>query len=94
MASTPTMEVEMPYKDKSDRDLKQEYKTQVARGEHGKRMERQRARRALDAKGISRAGLDVSHNVPFVKGGDNSDGYKLESPHTNRARNYKKLGKP
>jgi len=36
----------------------------------------------------------VSHNVPFVKGGDNKDGYKLESPHTNRARNYKKLTKP
>ncbi len=83
----------MPYKDPKDRDLKHEYKLQVARGEHEKRMERQRARRALDAKGVDRTGKDVSHNKPFVKGGDNSDGYKLESPHTNRARNYKKLKK-
>lgn len=81
----------MPYKNKADRNLPREYQLQVKRGEHAKRMERQRARRALDAKGVDRTGKDVSHNVPFVKGGDNSDGYKLESPSKNRARNYKKL---
>ena len=81
----------MPYKDPKDRDLKHEYELQKKRGEHGKRMERQRARRALDAKGVDRTGKDVSHNVPFVKGGDNSDGFKLEDPSKNRARNYKKL---
>jgi hypothetical protein len=85
---------DMPYKNPDDRNLKREYKLQVERGELPKRMERQRARRALDAKGVDRTGKDVSHNVPFVKGGDNKDGYKLESPHTNRARNYKKLTKP
>lgn len=79
----------MPYKDPNDRDLKQEYKLQVKRGEHGKRMERQQARRALDAKGVDRTGKDVSHNRAFVNGGHNSDGYKLESPSKNRARNYK-----
>jgi hypothetical protein len=84
----------MPYKNPDDRNLKREYQLQVKRGELPKRMERQRARRALDAKGIDRTGKDVSHNVPFVKGGDNSDGYKLESPSKNRARNYKKLTKP
>lgn len=81
----------MPYKNPKDRNLEREYELQVKRGEHAKRMERQRARRALDAKGVDRTGKDVSHNVPFVKGGDNSDGYKLESPSKNRARNYKKL---
>ena len=81
----------MPYKNPKDRNLEREYQLQVKRGEHAKRMERQRARRALDAKGVDRTGKDVSHNVPFVKGGDNSDGYKLESPSKNRARNYKKL---
>ena len=34
------------------RDYKKEYQTQLARGEHPDRMERQRARRALDAKGV------------------------------------------
>ena len=46
---------------KSPRPYKHEYEKQVARGEHADRMERQRARRALDKKGVSRAGKDVSH---------------------------------
>jgi len=79
----------MPYKDPKDRDLKHEYQLQLKRGEHEKRMERQRARRSYDKRGIDRTGKDVSHNVPFKKGGDNSDGFKLESPSKNRARNYK-----
>ena len=80
----------MPYKNPDDRNMKHEYVMEKKRNEHPKRMERQRARRALDAKGVDRAGKDVSHNVPFVKGGDNADGYKLEAPSKNRARNYKK----
>ena len=43
------------------RNYRQEYKTQVARGEHEDRMERQRARRELDKKGVSRDGKDVAH---------------------------------
>ena len=35
------------------RNYKQEYKTQQERGEHENRMERQRARRKLDAKGVT-----------------------------------------
>jgi len=38
------------------RNYKQEYKTQEQRGEHENRMERQRARRKLDAKGVTRQG--------------------------------------
>lgn len=67
------------------RDYKQEYKTQVARGEHPSRMERQRARRALDAKGVDRSGKDVAHTVALSKGGSNKDGYKLQAPSKNRS---------
>ena len=74
------------------RDYKQEYKTQKDRGEHDDRMERQRARRALDAKGVDRTGKDVSHNKALAKGGSNKEGYKLESPSKNRARNGHRPG--
>ena len=57
------------------RDFKQEYKTQVARGEHPDRMERQRARRTLD----------VAHVKALSKGGSNSDGVKLQAPSKNRS---------
>lgn len=67
------------------RDYKQEYKTQQERGEHDNRMERQRARRALDKKGVERKGKDVSHVVALSKGGRNKDGVKLQQPSKNRS---------
>lgn len=67
------------------RNYKQEYKTQVARGDHEKRMERQRARRALDKKGVNRDGKDIDHVKPLSKGGANKDGLKLVSPTKNRS---------
>jgi hypothetical protein len=67
------------------RDYKQEYKTQQERGEHDNRMERQRARRALDQKGVARKGKDVSHVVALSKGGRNKDGVKLQAPSKNRS---------
>ena len=67
------------------RDYKQENKTQQARGEHENRMERQRARRALDKKGVARKGKDVSHVVALSKGGRNKDGIKLQPPSKNRS---------
>ena len=67
------------------RDYKQEYKTQKARGEHENRMERQRARRKLDAKGVSRTGKDVAHVKALSKGGSNADGIRLESASKNRS---------
>lgn len=75
----------MPYVNKK-RPYKKEYQQQKARGEHGDRMERQRARRAMDKKGVDRSGKDVSHNKALSKGGSNKDGYKLESRSKNRAR--------
>jgi len=83
----------MPYT-KSPRPYKREYQLQKERGEHEDRMERQRARRAFDAKhGKSkRAGKDISHNKPLAEGGSNKDGYRLEAPSKNRARNGQKKG--
>ena len=79
----------MPYT-KSPSPYKHEYKKQKARGEHANRMERQRARRAYDKKGINRKGKDVSHNKALSKGGSNKQGTRLESPSKNRSRNYQK----
>jgi len=67
------------------RNFKQEYKTQVDRGEHENRMERQRARRKLDAKGVDRTGKDVAHVKALSKGGSNATGIKLEAPSKNRS---------
>jgi hypothetical protein len=79
----------MPYT-KSPRPYKHEYQLQKGRGEHPARMERQKARRAMDAEGVDRKGMDISHNKPLRNGGTNKDGYRLESPSKNRARNGKK----
>lgn len=67
------------------RNYKQEYKTQVSRDEHPDRMERQRARRKLDANGVSRAGKDVAHVKALSKGGTNKDGVTLQTPAKNRS---------
>ena len=74
----------MPYVNK-DRPYKKEYAQQKERGEHENRMERQRARRKLDAKGVSRKGKDVAHVKALSKGGSNAEGVRLESPHKNRS---------
>lgn len=77
----------MPYVNK-ERPYKKEYAQQKARGEHKNRMERQRARREFDKKygKENREGKDISHKKALSKGGNNSDGYRLESPSKNRAR--------
>ncbi len=73
----------MPYKNpEKDRNYKKEYQLQ-----------KERARRSYDAKGVDRAGKDVSHKKMLSKGGSNSDGTYLESPSKNRARNGKSKGK-
>ena len=74
----------MPYT-KSPRPYKHEYEMEKKRNEHPARMERQRARRKLDAKGVSRKGKDVAHVKALSKGGSNSDGIRLESPSKNRS---------
>jgi hypothetical protein len=74
----------MAYTNKK-RPYKKEYEQQKARGEHENRMERQRARRKLDAKGVDRTGKDVAHVKALSKGGSNKDGVRLEAPSKNRS---------
>ena len=87
----------MPYKNKADR--KKQKNAPVGSKEHERRMERQRARRAMDRKGKDankngkadkREGKDVSHKKALSKGGSNKDGVTVESRSANRSRNYKK----
>ena len=83
----------MPYT-KKPRPYEHEYQLQKKRGEHEARMERQRARRALDKKGKdlngngkadAREGKDVAHVKALSKGGTNKNGVRIESPTKNRS---------
>jgi hypothetical protein len=74
------------------RPYKKEYEQEVERGEHDNRMERQRARRDMDKKGVSRKGKDVAHVKALSKGGSNADGVRLESPAKNRSFKRKSNG--
>ena len=80
----------MPYKNPADR--KKQTNKPVGSKTFEARMERQRARRAVDKDGVDnkREGKDVSHKKALSKGGSNKDGYTIESSSKNRARNYKK----
>jgi hypothetical protein len=71
---------------KSPRPYKHEYEMQKERGEHENRMERQRARREMDKKGVDRKGKDIDHVVALSKGGTNSPkNLRLVKPSTNRS---------
>ena len=83
----------MPYVNKP-RPYKKEYQQQVARGELPDRMERQRAREAIDKVSADkngnniadkREGKDVAHRVALSKGGANKDGVRIEAPSKNRS---------
>jgi hypothetical protein len=75
----------MPYVTKP-RPYKKEYEQQVARGEHPARMERQKARRAMDTKGVERTGKDIDHKKPLSKGGTNTaSNLRVVKPSTNRS---------
>lgn len=75
----------MPYVNK-ERPYKKEYAQQVARGEHPLRMERQKARRAMDANGVNRKGKDIDHKKPLSKGGTNAaSNLRLVKSSTNRS---------
>lgn len=83
----------MPYVNKP-RPYKKEYEQQVARGELPARMERQRAREAIDKVSADkngnniadkREGKDVAHRVALSKGGANKNGVRIEAPSKNRS---------
>jgi hypothetical protein len=67
------------------RPYKKEYQQQLDRGDIPNKLERQKARRKLDTKGVDRAGKDVAHVKALSKGGSNADGVRLESPSKNRS---------
>jgi hypothetical protein len=76
------------------RPYKKEYQQELARGEHDRRMERQRGRRAIDKTGVDangngkadkREGKDVAHVKALDKGGLNKDGLRIESAAKNRS---------
>lgn len=76
------------------RPYKKEYQQEKARGEHERRMERQRGRRAIDKTGVDangngkadkREGKDVAHVKALDKGGLNKDGLRIESASKNRS---------
>ena len=83
----------MPYT-KKPRPYKKDYQQQKTRDEHGDRMERQRARRAMDktgkdanrnGKADKREGKDIAHKKPLSRGGTNKDGVTVQSRKRNRA---------
>ena len=83
----------MPYVNKP-RPYKKEYQQELSRGEHERRMERQRARRALDkklpdhngnGKADAREGKDVAHKKALDKGGSNKDGTYIATAAKNRS---------
>jgi len=75
----------MPYTNKP-RPYKKEYQQQLARDEKPKRNARERARYAMDKKGIDRTGKDIDHVIPLSKGGTNApSNLKLKSPSKNRS---------
>lgn len=83
----------MPYT-KTPRPYAHEYDLEKKRKEHPDRMERQRARRAVDkvgkdangnGKADKREGKDVAHVKALSKGGTNKDGTRIETAAKNRS---------
>jgi hypothetical protein len=85
----------MPYT-KSPRPYKHEYEMEKKRGEHERRMERQRLRRAYDKThpdspldkdhtAESREGKDLAHKKALDKGGSNKQGYSVQTKAKNRS---------
>jgi hypothetical protein len=76
------------------RPYAKEYQQQKERGEHGNRMERQKARRAMDkigkdtngnGKADKREGKDVAHRKALDKGGSNKEGVYVTTAAKNRS---------
>ena len=75
---------------KEKRDWKKEYQTQLARGDDKGLLERQKARRLYDKKGIDRTGKNIDHVKPIKTGGKTTTGnLRLRSPRANKSDNKK-----
>ena len=67
---------------------KKQYELQKNRGETKDQLERQKARREYDKKGIDRKGKDIDHIKPIRAGGKTSSGnLRLRDPSANQADN-------
>jgi len=72
------------------RDYKHAYELQKASGETKDQLERQKARREYDKKGVDRSGKDIDHIKPLRAGGKTTAGNtRLRSKSANRADNGK-----
>ena len=72
------------------RDFKREYELQKQRGDTEGQLERQRARRMYDKKGVARMGKDIDHKMPISKGGkSNLQNLRLRDRSSNRKDNKK-----
>ena len=82
----------MPYADMKDRKHSKEWAARTAKqGELVKHAERAKARRIMDAEGVSRKGKDVDHKVPLSRGGTNArSNLRVISPADNRS--FKRAG--
>jgi hypothetical protein len=70
------------------RDYKHAYKLQKESGETKDQLERQKARRLYDKKGINRSGKDIDHKIPLRKGGKTTKGnLRLRDKSANQADN-------
>lgn len=70
------------------RDYKHAYELQKKNGETKDQLERQKARRLYDKKGIDRKGKDIDHVKPLRKGGKTTPGnLRLRSPSANQGDN-------
>lgn len=76
------------------RPYAKEYQQEKERGEHPRRMERQKARRAMDktakdangnGKADKREGKDVAHRKALDKGGSNKEGVYVTTAAKNRS---------
>jgi len=72
------------------RDFKREYQLQKERGDTEGQLDRQRARRMYDKKGVARVGKDIDHKKPISKGGkSNLQNLRLRDRSSNRKDNKK-----
>ena len=73
------------------RDYKHDYALQKKRGDVEGFLERQKARRLYDKKGVDRSGKDIDHIKPIRKGGKTAAGNtRLRDKKSNKADNGKK----
>ena len=78
----------MPSSPGYKRDMQQERKTQLARGEGEDNRKRKKARREATKLGMvtQKDGMDLDHRIPLSKGGGNTPAnFRVQTPSQNRS---------